>query len=370
MGQAQTPISAETQPLQIVANTKSSGAGNAVFVFDAPPQGTWWTGTLVCNAAPVGADFVATIGATQWGNWAGDSIFGPVQAQPGGILTITATGLAANTDYLLSWNGSSDNQASVQPIWPEPNATTLAVALATVQGSVDRLGSGVLAAAAVGVTQTIGPFTALHAYTTILLILSPSGTVPVGAKSWSSRAPAAGSVDYPPQSQYEGAGVPPGPLPIVQLLPIACAPGDTISLTTSPIGTQPWTPGGSWSAYGLTAQLTQQVSTPIGDPLAVYPVGGVTKTTVTAPGGNSTILVAPPAGFAYRIHSLGAFDQTTLWSDGTNIIAYTGGAAAQDAPPMMMMDGLIVTGALNIDNTGAAEQAFVNYDLVPFPTLQ
>lgn len=132
MGQAVRPLSEQSQQLNATANATADGSGNAVFLFQAPQKGYTWTGTVVLANAPTNAHFVATIGTqiggTSWGDWYGNSVFGPVQALGGQVLAVVATGLTPGQGYLMEWTGSSDPADLVAPIWPDATASTAHIA--------------------------------------------------------------------------------------------------------------------------------------------------------------------------------------------------------------------------------------------------
>lgn len=110
------------QRLSESAIALSTSAGTAVFNFPAPPTNLVWIGTLVLLAAPTGAAFSATVAGTPWCSWAGPSIGGPVQALPGEVVQITATGLAASTSYTLQWIGRSNSLNETTPQYPDTNS--------------------------------------------------------------------------------------------------------------------------------------------------------------------------------------------------------------------------------------------------------
>ena len=65
------------------------------------------------------------MGATQWGEWGGNSVYGPVQAQPNRQLVVTATGLIPNTTYVLTWLGSEQTSREAEVVYPSANSTAL-----------------------------------------------------------------------------------------------------------------------------------------------------------------------------------------------------------------------------------------------------
>jgi len=105
--------------------------GTATFKFQSPPEGLTWTGTMTCAGAPLGAVFAAVIGAVSWGDWAGNSVYGPVQALANQQLIITATGLVPGTSYEIVWAGSSDDSRNVQPVWPDANDSAIVASSVT-----------------------------------------------------------------------------------------------------------------------------------------------------------------------------------------------------------------------------------------------
>ena len=129
MGQASPRLSPGTQQLTEQKSAVASGSGTATFTFDSPPSGFVKSGTLQCLGAPATGVFVAMIGATQWGDWAGNSVGGPVQATQNEQLVVTATGLTPGATFLMSWIGSLDQEGYGQPEWPDPNTSVLESAI-------------------------------------------------------------------------------------------------------------------------------------------------------------------------------------------------------------------------------------------------
>jgi len=135
VGSSSLPLSSQSQILNQTIAAKSNSSGAATFTFPSPPAAFTWTGTLTCAAAPTTAVFVANVGAVSWGDWGGNSVYGPVQVLGQGAqqLVVTATGLTANTTYTLQWNGSSDPSNLVAAVWPDVNTSALQ---ATISGAV------------------------------------------------------------------------------------------------------------------------------------------------------------------------------------------------------------------------------------------
>lgn len=101
----------------------ATAAGTATFLFPAPPTDLVWQGTLFCQSAPVGGIFNATVGGSPWCSWQGQSIGGPVQALPGEVVQVAATGLTAGTTYVLQWIGRSDSLSTTAPSYPDTNSS-------------------------------------------------------------------------------------------------------------------------------------------------------------------------------------------------------------------------------------------------------
>ena len=135
MGSASQPLSAQSQILSQTQSFNTNANGAATVSFPNPPAGFTWTGTLSCALASTGSVFLASVGGVSWGEWGGNSVYGPVQVLGNGgqQLVVTVTGLAASTNYVLQWNGSSDPSYLVAAVWPDSNSTALT---AQISGTV------------------------------------------------------------------------------------------------------------------------------------------------------------------------------------------------------------------------------------------
>ena len=243
---------------------------------------------------------------------------------------------------------------------------TAAAIAASTQGSVDLLASGTINLAA-GTPNYTPDLTAVHSYSTVMVVIGTGATQTVAITANVQRITPV-LTQFPPQTQT----IPPlsestsFALSAVFLL-AALAIGDVFQVALeSPVTAN----GLAYQVYGLTELATQQVMAPGGNPLSTAPRGGVLKVTISVPAGTTNILPAPPTGYVYRVHVLGAISNATVWSDlGTpgGTIAITADA---HSPSMQVMDGQVVTGALQVNNTGAAEQAFVTYDTIPAQSIQ
>lgn len=327
MGQSQGPVSAGTQQLNETLSVNSSGTGTATFVFPAPPIGKTWTGTITCPMAPSSALFVATIGATPWGTWAGNSIFGPIQARANQQITVTATGLVASTDYELEWNGSSDDENTVQPIWPDPNATALS---ASISGSVTSVNpivnigtTGLTTAANVG-SFTYNPATANAQIIRVSMwsINSPSLAAPEGQVQLNAINASRGStfwegtVDVPPRPAGANNFAPACVVPI----PIPMDAGDNVGLTATLLTAGIVAPQQIAIQVDAVSGAQPILSTP-GLPQGVFLAGGVYIASVAVPASTPTqILAAPLRGMVYRFHSFGIVASTGPYTSYTSYI--------------------------------------------------
>ena len=164
------PGSQQLNQTQVVTATGT----NDTFTFQSPPPGLQWTGTLQCASAPTGAVFAAVIGGTSWGEWGGNSVYGPVQAQATQQLVVTVNGLVAGQVYVLLWIGSSDPSHLVQPLYPSANSTALFA-------QVNAPAAGIMFPSTVvgtgGGTTSTTPVTLSATIRTIIITLSATSSV-------------------------------------------------------------------------------------------------------------------------------------------------------------------------------------------------
>lgn len=368
MGQAQTPVSRGTQQLNETASAKSDANGNAVFTFESPPSGKTWTGTLTCAGAPVTAIFLATIGATSWGDWAGNSVAGPVQCFGSGAqqLVVTATGLTPATSYALVWAGSSDDTASVQPIFPDANSSAVAASIAGVVGqSVDLLANPT-PTLVVGVPQTF-TFTAKHNYAGIMIMLGNGA----GAPNF-----------YVSMRVQNGALTPTGPQPFVigktppldpisgsdddsngYWFPVPFVAGQQVSITLKAVQ------GTGFLEVSFVGLGVFPGVVPVGGlPLAHFRVGGQSRAAPTwgVIGVQVPAMPAPPPGMAYALHLFCANTASTGYviDNGTDVVGFING------PGTVALNGQLCTGAVTVELAGGAGgNAYLTFDLVTLPVL-
>ena len=176
MGGTDTPNSRLTQKLnKCVAVLVASSDTSATFVFQSPSPGFVWTGTLNCAGAPYNAIFTATIGNVSWGNWAGNSVYGPIQAEGGEQLIVTmtlASAIGVATSLEMCWLGSVDEVGMVAPIWPDANSSSQQTQLVgainanITGGSLSSVGSITNPVGVTGTLSSTAPSTVVNAPTT------------------------------------------------------------------------------------------------------------------------------------------------------------------------------------------------------------
>lgn len=108
-------------------------------------------------------------------------------------------------------------------------------------------------------------------------------------------------------------------------------------------------------------------------PVDVAPMGGASKVVVTTAAGNVTILPAPSAGFAYRLHRLTMFNGPSAWliNSGSPLATYgVLSASGVGNGGVDNLDGQIVTEAIQLNSGTAGSPATLTYDLVIAPTIQ
>lgn len=105
------------------------------------------------------------------------------------------------------------------------------------------------------------------------------------------------------------------------------------------------------------------------EPLDVVAYGGAFKVTQSA-AGNVTVLPAPSAGFAYRLHRFTTQNgaDTSLVLGATSGVLYA--AVGIGGNPVDRCDGQLCTEALNIDNNSGAVLACLFYDIMLTPLIQ
>lgn len=121
-----------SQDRLIQSNAQTSDAnGQATFRIGPAEQGLVYQGTVQIPNSPSGALFVATVLSANWGQFAGPTNFGPIQLWGGETLTVTATGLTPNTNFVMTYFGVAIDENSAIPIPPSAPESVVTVETAT-----------------------------------------------------------------------------------------------------------------------------------------------------------------------------------------------------------------------------------------------
>ena len=368
----------------------SPTGGVATFTFPSVPQGYTWTGTLSCATANTGTVFYATVGSTPWGEWGGNSVFGPVQAQSMQQLVVTATGLTLGSVYTLNWVGSSDPAGTVGAIWPDSNSTALTAQISgtvpisgsvTTTGSVTTLpGSQTNAAgfdilvASYGFTSlpsTSPSYTAAQSYAGFQIGFQSTGLTPTSVYvtnvtqgfTYVINRPGSGQGSFPTGYFINSSG-------FNYLVPLQANAGDLIQIVINGSGSS--VVGGTLQLVGLKYSAVAAVTPSPNQSFDVVNFGGASAVNVSvASTSNSSILAAPPAGYAYRLHSFAGPYNAAL-TVGGSLRDAAGNVYAALAPqsPFANMGGSICKVQLYANNFGAAAQVFsLIYDTVVLPNI-
>ena len=363
--------------------------GVATFTFPNTPQGYTWTGTLSCASANTGTVFYATVGGTPWGEWGGNSVFGPVQAQSMQQLVVTATGLTQGSVYTLNWVGSSDPIGTVAAIWPDSNSTALTAQISgtvPISGSVTTTGS---------VTTLPGSITNVGGMDSLFASLGFS-SLPYTSAVYTSGSNYAGFqifcalsfttirslyainvtqgiqyiINRPDLSNgggvygtFQGTGSGQG-----FWIPLQANQGDQIQFTVNGSGSGT----GQLQVFGLRFPAATAVLPAPNQSFDMVSYGGTQAVNVSVPAtSNASILAAPSSGLAYRLHSFAGPYNAALSVGGSlrdgsgNVYACL---AAQN--PFTNMGGSICKVQLFANNFGASAQVFtLIYDTVVSPNV-
>ena len=155
------------------------------------------------------------------------------------------------------------------------------------------------------------------------------------------------------------------------IIPLAADVGDGITVSITKVSGTATTV--TWQLLGLSQSPV--TSTPPGQPISDYPLGGLSQVSASAAGVTLPLLGAPPAGMAYRLHrATWIFGATGVTGE---IRGHTSGffyALCQPAAGFTnpdTMNGQLCTEALDLFGIGAAAaQVFLSYDTVSLPLIQ
>lgn len=363
MGQSTPPISAESQQLNAVANSTASLAGigtvggAAIFKFPAVTQGQTWTGTVCLASAPDSSSFAASIGATSWGTWGGNSVAGPVQGFGGQQLIVSVTGLVPGADYVMTWTGSADPQGTVAPIWPDVNSSALSV---NIQSPYDVLATINSLTVPAGSFLNIGPYQALGTYQAVEVIFG-------GVSSNPNQIIVTFANQTTGQSTVVTGEV--GSLQMQFIAELACSAGDFININ---IQSAPGAFVNEAQVIGFRQSPLEFVANAPNTPLYDSPVGGQLFVFQNVPAGTAVAtLNAPPAGKAYRLHQFGSNIAVAGAAQLTDTVVGHLYAASTTSVPLTPLNGLICLEALHVFNSAGAGNAACTlfYDLVTIPTV-
>jgi hypothetical protein len=393
MGSPANPISATTQKLEKGVSATADINGQASFVYPSPPAGVSWTGTLNCANAPLASVFNAVIGGTSWGSWGGNSVFGPIQilGQGSEQLTVSATGLTANTAYEVWLLGSSDQSVNLAPIWPDPTSSALTASIAGTAATLIQTGGVNLTGGATlysgTVTQTfygIGVYLSSTAGNFNVSVSIANGGNGQEQTIRTAVTETSQNITNPALLQGPGLIGPPGfgggnNVNNNFLAPIIVTAGQTLvvsalSLPASvPVVCDVWVVGYSQ----LPVQYVENAPNTV---LETRDAGGLLLAQIFAPNVNTTYQFLPAAanGYAYRLwrwgsltyvgaangsawitDALGRIDNQTIVSNAvTNVL---GGS----------LNGQLTSGPVNViyNTSPAAPGFFLRYDIVPLPSF-
>ncbi len=144
--------------------------------------------------------------------------------------------------------------------------------------------------------------------------------------------------------------------------PISADTGDSLTIVIALSGTGAGGQVTTVVVIGLGAPVT--VSTPLGQPLANYPVGGALQaSSVFGGAGSATLLAAPKTGFAYRLHRWNS--NLAVTADVTGLTSgFLYGASIGGVPDNL--DGQLVTEGI-VALVSGATTVYLTYDLVTTP---
>ena len=329
MGATDTPNTRLTQKLNhCVSVAVSASATSAVFTFPSPAPGYVWTGTINCAGAPYNAIFTATIGNVSWGNWAGNSVYGPVQAEGGEQLVITMTltaALATAQTFEMCWLGSVDESGMVAPIWPDANSSSQqtqlvgAISANITGGSLTSVGTVGTITNPVGisgsVSTTAGGSTVVNAPTTTAGISQ--------IQNWATGLPDLTAA----QICIDTSG---------NIYVANYTVGTVTKITAAGVVTAAWATVGAFP-YGIAVDSSGNVYTNnsgAGTISKITPAGVVTLTWATYTG-SSFLLAIDSSGNVYvPINSSNTI--TKITSGG---VVTSGWATVGSAPSMIVLDG-------------------------------
>lgn len=116
------------------AHATSDSTGAAVFVFDTPPLGKIWAGTMAVPLAPASAIGQVLLGGKNGiavGQIVGFNFYGPYTADHSQRYAISMTGLVATTQYQAVWVVDTDSSGEI------PSAVTQVTQLSNTSETIN-----------------------------------------------------------------------------------------------------------------------------------------------------------------------------------------------------------------------------------------
>ena len=378
MGSSNQPISPTTQILNKGVASSSDSNGNATWTFPSPPSGMTWTGTLTCSSAPGGAVFTVSVGATNWGTFGGNSVFGPVQllGQGSDQLVVNASGLTPSTTYEMYLLGSSDGSINVAPIWPDPTSSALtaqfiggASDIIVTTGTALTSTNSIIFNAPLSVTvQGVGVVLGASASTQVVTVTVANATTGQSHTLQTANTILSGLTVGNNNEFY---------------FPVVVASGQTLLVEIKSVPNL--TTGIQVIGYNYSPSIMIQ-NTPNGSFDVVEYGGSKSLTGTFVSGTNANILNVPPSGFAYRLHAMFINGNQTYGGGGTAIIYgpagvaigsmvivnTAGGTTVGSLAGYTSLGGQLATGVVSITaivGLSASIPIGVTYDIVAIPAI-
>jgi hypothetical protein len=290
----------------------------------------------------------------------------PVAIEP---LTGVATGACPITLAFLLGTAPNDGEQLPDGTWiespPQSDGSLTAAAVTaaitgalSTQGALDFLGTF---SGTIGVGQQLhfnpGYLPALHVYQSLVVVIT--NTAAPGTL-WQA-VNVTDSADFPGQVTNTNQ---PGQ---VLVLPVANALGDLLSIQTTATTMQG---GVSFSVYGSTSGLINEVITPSGNPLGTYSVGGTVSLAITQTVGTATILAAPTTGFVYLLKRMVANPAASASLTLHGLTSGKGYALSTPVVPLDNIGGIPCPEGITATAVGSTVGATLFYDVVPVQTVQ
>jgi hypothetical protein len=194
----------------------SDSAGDAVFVFPTPPQGSIWCGTTNVLLAPSTAMGVVTAGGSVVGSTVGYGTYGPWTCNYSEALAISVSGLTPDTQYTAVWH--ADTEGASYSTYPAAITQVVTTSLVVPQPlEVEGTGPGGEVIVAPALATSVG--SGQVAVTTTAAAL-PSHAASVGVIV-AAAASNTGTIEIGPAGVAANTGLILAPGEFTPLLPVA-----------------------------------------------------------------------------------------------------------------------------------------------------